>query len=437
MAHIFDQGVESEFTLADAGHITVAITHGQPDEEETPTNEQLSALNVRVIVQLGSPYVDFAVFAPYARKTTRAHRFTAYLPQPHGSWLAKEIPGPTNYQAWLYCWRVFRVACLMLKVAHEMPLERKIEKLATQWPTAWHLVGLAEDKCRVEHFNRLKSRIEFDISLGRAAPPMWDSDSPWSAIFLKTAEDDETYWDDNIRHPCHELVGTRWQRRSQSLRASGCGGGACRRYGGARPRNVSSSRRRELLGSWHFDQGHGTPRSRGRGLRRPQSMCREKLGLHLHRSQRTKATEREDRTKERASQSIKTVTVVFYLEFRWWDMWRAFTRKPMSGGQNSQMHYVSVRQPHGEGMATDLTRSRNERNWHSGKGLSTLVGTWRRMFHFLALFSWFSEIRAGRGHLGSRSSARYQGQSHQPRYPPRWHRFACGRALSLRISRPR
>ena len=113
MAHILDQGDESEFTLADAGHITVwfhnfvAITHGQPDEEETPTNEQLSALNVRVVVQLGSPYADFAVFTLCARKTTRAHRFTACLPQPDGSWLAKEIPGPTNLQARLYCWRVF------------------------------------------------------------------------------------------------------------------------------------------------------------------------------------------------------------------------------------------------------------------------------------------------------------------------------------------
>ena len=69
----------------------------------------------------------------------------------------------------------------------------------SQWPTAWHLVCLAEDKCRFEHFNRLKSRIEFDISLGRAAPPVWDAGSPWSAIFLEAAEDDETYWDD-IRH---------------------------------------------------------------------------------------------------------------------------------------------------------------------------------------------------------------------------------------------
>ena len=51
------------------------------------------------------------------------------------------------------------------------------------------------------------------------------------------------------------------------------------------------------------------------------------------------------------------------------------------------------------------------------------------MFDSLALFSGFGEIPSGRGHLGSRSTARYQDQSHQPRYPPRWYRFACGRAF--------
>ena len=239
MAHVLDQGDESEFTVADGGHINkwfhnfVAIMHGQPDEEETPTNEQLSALNVRVAVQLGSPFADFAVFTPYARKTSRAHRFTACLPQRDGSWLT-EIPGPSNFQAWLYCWRVFRVACLMLKVAHVMPLDRyqrKIEKLALQWPTAWHLVCPAEDKCRFEHFNRLKSRIEFDIALGRPAPPMWDAGSPWSAIFLKAAEDDESYWDDNIRHPAmswlaHGSRGAPKAREHQVAEATLAGGAA-------------------------------------------------------------------------------------------------------------------------------------------------------------------------------------------------------------------
>ena len=134
MAHILDQGDESEFTLADAGHITVwfhnfvAITHGQPDEEETPTNEQLSVLNVRVVVQLGS------LICRLRRCPTRGKppELTPFhcLPASAGWLLAGERDsGPTNFQAWLHCWRVFRVACLMLKVAHVMPLDRYQRKI--------------------------------------------------------------------------------------------------------------------------------------------------------------------------------------------------------------------------------------------------------------------------------------------------------------------
>ena len=59
-------------TTNPSSHSQTLDTYGQPDEEET-----LTALNVRVVVQLGSPYADFAVSTHYARKTTRAHRFTA------------------------------------------------------------------------------------------------------------------------------------------------------------------------------------------------------------------------------------------------------------------------------------------------------------------------------------------------------------------------
>ena len=52
----------------------------------------------------------------------------------------------------------------------------------------------------------MKSRIEFDISLGRAVPPRWVAGSPWCAIFLKAAEDDETCWDDDIRHPAMSML---------------------------------------------------------------------------------------------------------------------------------------------------------------------------------------------------------------------------------------
>ena len=48
---------------------------------------------------------------------------------------------------------------------------------------------------------------------------------------------------------------------------------------------------------------------------------------------------------------------------------------------------------------------------------------------FLHYFSGPVKFGLGEAFFGSRSSARYQGQSHQPRHLPRWHRFACGRAF--------
>ena len=104
------------------------------------------------------------------------------------------------------------------------------------------------------------------------------------------------------------------------------------------------------------------------------------------------------------------------------------------------MHHVSVGQALGKAVPTDLTRSRGGRNWDSGGGHPIPDWARRRMLDFLALFFGSGKIRAGRGYFGSRSSARYQGQSHQPRHPPRWHRFARRRAflfgLHCRFERP-
>ena len=146
-----------------------------------------------------------------------------------------------------------------------------------------------------------------DISLGRAADVRC-----WFSVvcnFLERSGGRRNLLGRQHSTPCHELVGTRWQRHSQSSRATG-------RYGGVRPRNTSSSRGR----------GHSTStKAMVRRIKRERSAAstadvkREKLGLHPQRCQRV-----VERTKECGG------------------VWRAFTGKPMSGGQNSQMHHVSV-----------------------------------------------------------------------------------------------
>ena len=356
-----------------------------------------------MVVQVGSPYADFAVFTPCARKTTRARRFTAYLLQPDGSWLAKEIPGPTNVQAWLYCWRVFRVACLKLKVCTRcLWISGKSR--------SWQLSGQQPDTLLFgrrqvhEHFDRLKSRIEFDISLGRAAPPMWDAGSPWSAIFLKAAEDDETCWDDNIRHPAMSWLAHGGRGARKSSRATGCGGSACRWYGGARPGNVSSSRGSELLGPGHFDQGDGTPEQEGK-VSGARSRCEERSWAAT--CKEAKGQERRKGRKEQRSalhSRSSRSAVVFQLECWRRDVWRAFTGKPMSSWQSSQMHHVSVGQALGKAVSTGLTRSRGGWNWDSGGGSSIPDCARRRMLDFPALF--FGSTKFGLGEAISVVAAR-------------------------------
>ena len=229
---------------------------------------------------------------------------------------------------------------------------------------------------------------------------------------------------------CHELVGTRWQRRSQSywLRRR-------RLYGGARPRNVSSPRGSELLGPRHCDQGDGTPEQEGK-VSGAHSRDEERSWASTRKE--AKGQERRKGWKEQRSalrSRSSRCAVVFQLEFRRWDVWRAFTGKPMSGWQSSQVHHVSVGQALGKAVSTGLTRSRGGRNWDSGGGPPIFDCARRRLFDFPALFFGPGKIRVGRGNFGSRSSARYQGQSHQPRHPPRWHQFVST-SLSLRISLP-
>eukprot|EP00971_Amphidinium_carterae_P254737 5056719-Amphidinium_carterae.1 len=100
---------------------------------------------------------------------------------PQGTWISKELPGPESYEQWLSSWRVFAVACLMLKIASLAALttyERFMEKLTRMWPTAWHLVYSADDKCRAEHLERLRRAVVLDEVCGKPRPEGYDPDSP-------------------------------------------------------------------------------------------------------------------------------------------------------------------------------------------------------------------------------------------------------------------
>lgn len=117
---VIDQGDEAEFAPAtqvqlDGWYATyLMLNRGPPSESREPNEDQLVALYNRVMIGRRSPYVDLAIWCPYARRAIRASKFRAWIPTGSGEYICRELPGPENFKQWTAGWRVFEVAALMV-----------------------------------------------------------------------------------------------------------------------------------------------------------------------------------------------------------------------------------------------------------------------------------------------------------------------------------
>ena len=209
MSAILDPSDESELLPAGVDDLQkwiqryVTLMGSYPEEEEEPSDGQLSALNRRTWILGQAPYVDFSVWTPYARRALRTQKFRTYVPLGDGSYLMKELPGPQNLQQWLACWRVFKVAALALGILSMASLqlyEKLIEKLTLQYPSAWGLICLADDRARAERWEKIRRGFLSDKAAGKPMPDGWDDDAPWTCCLQKLAKDDQ-YWSEQVRHP--------------------------------------------------------------------------------------------------------------------------------------------------------------------------------------------------------------------------------------------
>ena len=215
---ILHQGDEGEIPLMsdqdfEECHRTYRqVKGGPPLPGQEPSVDQVSALRQRVVVENGAPYADFALWTAFGMRFVKALKFQNFTMQPDGSFAMVEVPGPPNWDAWFTSWCVLANALLMLsrklpgvativKIVTPAALEEYLEhfrKLVMQFPEAWHLCGMAEDRCRAEHFTRL--RREAAAMFSRGAAPDYNPDMPWDYVFRMAARD-KTYWDDNVRDP--------------------------------------------------------------------------------------------------------------------------------------------------------------------------------------------------------------------------------------------
>ena len=105
--------------------------------EEEATREQLSALQKKVYVLLQPSYADFAVFTSHGRKFMKAMKYRTFMLTMEGSYISKEVPGPSTHSQWLSSFRVWRTAMIMLEVLDRARKARSRENLEQLLSACW------------------------------------------------------------------------------------------------------------------------------------------------------------------------------------------------------------------------------------------------------------------------------------------------------------
>ena len=198
MSSLVDQMDESEL-LPDMKTVKkwhaqcIRVMGSMPDESEEPSAGQLVGLAKRMSGG-GPPYVDFAVtvFLPYGRRSEESHKFRTYVPLRNGEIQVREQPGPSNFQAWLSSWRVFKCACIMLDILNLAALARyesAIEKMVRQWPSAWGLILLSRGQGEVWKMDETTSKdcvIETQVDKYHTIGRRTNLGRPYSACWRQT-----------------------------------------------------------------------------------------------------------------------------------------------------------------------------------------------------------------------------------------------------------
>ena len=88
---------------------------GDPLDHKECTRVQLTALGAKLAQDI-APYTDFAVWGSFGQRQARLMKYNAQI-WVEGGLQTRMFRGPSSFDPWRRCWRVFRTGMLTLKVA--------------------------------------------------------------------------------------------------------------------------------------------------------------------------------------------------------------------------------------------------------------------------------------------------------------------------------
>ena len=174
----------------------------KPSRAIEPTVDQLSAIQQLVDSDV-APYVDFSLFGPYGRRMLEHLTYFAFVSNPDGSWIRRELAGPNAYSIWYTSWRVLRTAFILLDLADPAHLDNysdHIRALDTRYGReCWFIVYTGDKRMRSEQFERIRRDIESEHSRDPIGRPV-DTKRPWNEV-LRRAVLDREFWEDTVKEP--------------------------------------------------------------------------------------------------------------------------------------------------------------------------------------------------------------------------------------------
>ena len=108
-----------------------------------------------------------------------------------------------------------------------------------EYPDAWHFCVVAEDRCRAEHFARIRRKRLLEHQQGLALD--FNPRAPWNDVFREAARD-TTYWGREVRNKASAFLANRGVKRANTDDTGGDGNAQShkRRRGGRVQRNTDT-----------------------------------------------------------------------------------------------------------------------------------------------------------------------------------------------------
>ena len=211
---VISQVDDSEVLLADEKQILKGFLNYEnvfgagerPPKDCEPTAEQYTAM--QHLLQLGSvPYTDFSIFGPFGHRMMKRIKLSGQTLDRDGSLKPIELYGPNNLGLWLQSYNVLLTLLVMLDavdLGHLQKYRSHVERLAERYGSrVWSVIYQADVRCRLEHMERLKRRLQSEHDKAKASGGSTDFDEkrPWNLVWARAASD-ETFWREEVNEPC-------------------------------------------------------------------------------------------------------------------------------------------------------------------------------------------------------------------------------------------